>query len=89
MRIVHVQLHGVKQILHPRRLRDRTVDHVLILPANDDLTGHRDLIAVFVADGRARLLRVVERNRDGRFRNPSLALFVYEFLQRGTSYLEF
>eukprot|EP00982_Pelagococcus_subviridis_P016041 31446-Pelagococcus_subviridis.AAC.5 len=43
VRVVHVELHGVKQVLNPRRLRDVPVDEVLVPPADDDLPRDDDL----------------------------------------------
>ena len=68
-------------------MRDRAVNHVLILSPDYDLTRHRDRVALFVPNRRPRLIAIIERDRNRRLRDPGLALFIYQFLQRRTSYL--
>ena len=87
VRVVNVELHGVEQVLHPRRLRGLAVNHVLVPSSDDDLARHRDLVAVLVPDGRTSAIRVVEHDGDGGFRHARLALLVHELLQRGRANL--
>lgn len=63
-------------------LRVLAVDHVLSLPADDDLSRDRDFLTVFIADRALILVAVIKVDGDCRFGYARLSAFVNEILQR-------
>lgn len=81
MRVVHIQLNGVKQVLDPGRLGNMAIDEVFVPSSNYHLTRDSDLLAVLVSDRTRLPVTVVERDRYSGLRDSSLALFVDELLE--------
>ncbi len=52
VRIVNVELNGVEKVLNASVGSISSIDQVLILPANDNLTSDSQLIKLFIAVGR-------------------------------------
>ena len=81
MRVVHVQLHAVEQVLHLVHLRAVALDQVLVAPTKNHLTRHRDPVVLLVPDRTRIRLLVVEHQSHCRLRYARLTLLVHQFLQ--------
>ena len=54
VRVVHIQLDRSEEVLDSVVLDVASIDEVLVLPSDDDLSGDGDLIVVLVTQGRPR-----------------------------------
>ena len=76
MGIVHIKLHGMEKILNLTRWSVSAVDQVFALSTDEDLSGHGDFGALFVAYRRGSFVVVVENDGDGCLIDASLTLLV-------------
>ena len=81
MRVIDVQLNTVEHILHLTLLRSVAIDHVFVLPTNNDLSGDCDLFVMFISNRTGFWIRVIEHNGHCRFGDSSLALLVNQLLK--------
>ena len=79
--VVHIQLHGMEEILDLGGLDGVAVDEVLVLAANHDLAGDGDLVKVLVAHRAGFLVGIVKVDADRGLGHPGLALLVDELLE--------
>jgi len=87
MRVVHIELHRVEEVLHSGGGGNVAVDEVLVAAADDNLASDGDLLHVAVADWRLRLVAVIECDAHAGLDDACLALLVDELLKVARSNL--
>lgn len=79
VRIVHIQLHRMKQIRHLPRRTIPPIDQIFALPPDQNLPRHIHLLALLIAHGTAGLVLVVKDDGDGGLVDTGLTLLVDQF----------
>ena len=89
MRVVHIQLYGLEQVLDLLVLNHSPVDQIFVTPSHDYLPSHGDFIVLCIAHRTLALFFVfiVEDNGHASLSDTGLALLVDELLQGGDSHL--
>lgn len=81
MRIINIELHGVKKVRHLSGRRVPSIDQILAFPPDEHLTRHIHLLVLFIPHRTKCFFFVVEHNGNTGLVDACLALFVDELRQ--------
>ena len=87
MRIVDIELYRSEEVLNSVVLDIATIDEVLVLATNDNLSSDSDLIIMFISQWRLFLVSVVKCDGDSCLGHTSLTILVHQLLEVGCSHM--
>ncbi len=87
MRVIDIQLDGMKQVLDLTSRRVAAIDEILRLPSQQNLSSNRNFGALFITNWGGRFVFVVEDNCNTGLCNSSLTLLVDKLRQISCSNL--